>query len=966
VNFSLTVGAITEKVEVTGEAPQVDTSSSTLGGFVNSVTIRELPLNGRDWLQLTLLQPGAVLTASQKQDDGSRPQRGNGLEISISGGRPTDNAFRIDGLVVNDYANAGPGSSLHVNMGVDAIREFSVLTNNYSAEYGRGSGGVINAITKSGTNQFHGSAYYFHRNSALDARNFFDGAIPPFRRHQYGGAVGGPIKKDKTFFFTNYEALTEVRSLSFSSDTISANAHNGIVCANTACTSTTQITVAPSIKPYLALYPIPNGPVSGNTGKFSLGAPRLGDEKYVIGKIDHYFSPETVLTGSYTYDNAAVTTPDAYNLKTLSTPTRKQNVVLNLQRLFGPTLINNARVGVSRTWAGGSIDCCPTNPALADPSLGFIPGRNMGSFSINGISVGQGAQSIAGIGATSFSIWGLTVPQFDDDLSWTKGRHSLRTGFSFERIDHNLNSPSSPNGVWTFTSVQQFVQATPSAFSSDFPGNDVPRGERTSVIAGYLQDDFRMRPNLTINLGVRYEMALALKEVNGKLANLRNLTDPSPAVGNPYFNNPTLKNFAPRLGFAWDPFSNGKTAIRGGFGMFDIVPLPYIFQGRIAGSAPFALSGTLSNPPPTSFPNQAIQLLTRSSLKTVHIELNPDPAYKAQWNLNIQRQLTRSVALTVGYVGAAGVHLAYGVLDTDQVPPSLVKVVDSHYVFPIPPAGQKPQRINPNFGSIGSTEWKGHSSYHSLQANLVQRPIKGLTYQIAYTWSKSIDSSSTTFNDTAENVNTQGAPWAFDPRINRGVSDFNIPHNFVANFQYDLPVPASVKAHAVANTVLGGWQVGGIYTRQSGGAFGLKVGGDPGFTGNSNGGSSQGVQRPEYVNAPGCSPDAITDNIYNYVMTQCFSYPAPGVLGNLGRDTLHMPVFRNLDFSIFKNQNLWGEKLKAQFRVEMFNILNNTNFEPQTLTIFDGTGKLLTSIETPAGPTVNTSRQIQFGLRLLF
>src|ERR1700681_2519212 len=268
VNFSLTVGAITEKVEVTGEAPQVDTSSSAMGGFVNSATIRELPLNGRDWLQLALLQPGVGVNTGQMTTDSTRGPRGNGIAISISGGRPSDNAFRIDGLVVNDYANAGPGSSLHVNMGVDALREFSILTNNYSAEYGRGASGVVNAITKSGTNAFHGSAYYFHRNSALDARNFFDGQkIAPFHRHQYGGAVGGPIRKDKTFFFTNYEALTEAKGQSTSTDTLSANAHNAILCANTACTSTIQVNVDPRMKPYLQFYPNPNAAVTGDTGK---------------------------------------------------------------------------------------------------------------------------------------------------------------------------------------------------------------------------------------------------------------------------------------------------------------------------------------------------------------------------------------------------------------------------------------------------------------------------------------------------------------------------------------------------------------------------------------------------------------------------------------------------------------------------------------------------------------------------
>src|SRR6202790_644300 len=369
VNFSLTVGAVNEKVEVTAEAPQVDPSSSTLSGFVNSVTIRELPLNGRDWLQLALLQPGASVNAGQQQSDGKRALTGNGLAISMSGGRTTDNAFRIDGIVINDYANAGPGSSMRVNMGVDAIREFSVLTNNYSAEYGRGSGGVVNAITKSGTNQFHGSAYEFVRNSAFDARNFFDSAtIPPFHRDQYGGAVGGPIKRDKTFFFTNYEKLGEVKSLSTNDPTLSANAHNGILCSNAACTSTAPVAINPKVRPFLALYPLPNGPVSGDTGTFFFNPKRNGQENYVIGKIDHYFSATTTLFGSYTYDNTTVILPDNYNLKSTEAPARRQNVVLSLQHMFSPTVINNTRLGVSRTYAGNAIDVDPNVPQLTDPA----------------------------------------------------------------------------------------------------------------------------------------------------------------------------------------------------------------------------------------------------------------------------------------------------------------------------------------------------------------------------------------------------------------------------------------------------------------------------------------------------------------------------------------------------------------------------------------------------------------------
>jgi hypothetical protein len=964
VNFAMTVGAVSEKVEVTAEAAQVDTSSSALGGFVNSATIRELPLNGRDWLQLALLQPGVSL-GSQMQADNSRAQRGNGLAISLSGGRPTDNAFRIDGVIVNDYANGGPGSSLRVNMGVDAIREFSVLTNNYSAEYGRGSGGVVNAITKSGTNQFHGSAYEFVRNSAFDARNFFDGpTLPPFHRNQYGGAIGGPIKKDKTFFFANYEKLGEVKSLSTNDPTLSANAHNGILCTNAACTSTNQVAINPKVLPFLSLYPLPNGPVNGDTGTFFFNPKRNGQENYVIGKIDHYFSATTTLFGSYTYDNTTVILPDNYNLKSTEAPARRQNVVLSLQHLFSPTLINNTRLGVSRTYAGNAIDVDPKIPQLTDPAYSFVPGHPFGSIFVSGLSSGViGVPS--GLGASGQNLFGYTAPQVYDDLSWTKGRHSIRAGFNFEHIDYNMNAAASPNGKWTFNSIQQFMQGAGSVFAADFPGTDTTRSERMSLFGGYIQDDFRVTTNLTLNLGVRYEMGTVVTEVHNRIANLRNLTDPTVTTGDPYYNNPTKKNFAPRLGFAWDPFKNGKTAVRGGFGMFDIVPLSYLFVNRMPRSAPFYEAGQLSNPPVSSFPNQVFQLLTLTSLLATHIEFNPSRSYRTQWNLNIQRQLTGNLALTVGYVGSAGTHLAHQLEDTDQVPPSLVTWNGSNLVFPIPAAGAKIQRINQNFGQIRYTDWSGHSSYHGLQANLVQRPIKGLSYQLAYTWSKSIDDGSTTYTGSNENSNSVAAAYAW--LSNRGVSDFNIPHNFVANFLYDLPVPGVVKAHAFANTILGGWQVGGIYTRQTGLPFSVRLGSDQAKTGDSQTNGQSAGQRPNYVAAPGCTPNAVTGNIGGqYVNTQCFGFPAPGTLGNEGRNIMRMPTFRDLDFSVFKNQNLWGEKLKAQFRVEMFNILNNTNLAAQLLPIFDGNGKLTQNVAVPQAPTANTSRQIQLGLRLLF
>jgi hypothetical protein len=286
------------------------------------------------------------------------------------------------------------------------------------------------------------------------------------------------------------------------------------------------------------------------------------------------------------------------------------------------------------------------------------------------------------------------------------------------------------------------------------------------------------------------------------------------------------------------------------------------------------------------------------------------------------------------------------------------------FIFP----STKPiPRINPNFGAIRSSEWSGQGNYHALQANLVQRLTKGLTYQIAYTWSKNIDNGSTTWQGGNESQNSISEAWAFCSSCQRGVSDFDVPHNFVFNFQYDVPTFAAVKNNAVANTILGGWQIGGIYTRQSGGPFTLRIGSDRALTGNSQTGGQNGGQRPQLLgNLPGCASPTTGDIYGHYVNVACFAFPAAGQLGNEGRNIMRMPVFRDLDFSVFKNQNLWGEKLKAQFRVEMFNILNNTNLTAQLQTIFDGTGKLVPSVGTPVGPTANTSRQIQLGLRLLF
>ena len=956
VDFTLNLGAVTEKVEVTGEAPQVDTTSSTLSGLVGEATVRELPLNGRDWLQLATLEPGVQVAVTQNLP-GNGEKSSPGTKMSISGGRPGHNLFRVDGLVINDHTNNSPGSAIGLNMGVDSIREFTVLTNAYSAEYGMSAGGVINALTKSGTNTIHGTAFYFLRNSALDARNFYDLKIPPFRRNQFGGSVGGPIKKDKLFFFTNYEGLRQFLSLSFASDTLSPDARNGLVCANSACTSKTQITIDPRIVPYLALYPAANGPITGDSGKYLFGAPTIGDENYVVGKIDYLINPSTTLTGSYSFDQGPTTTPDAFNNLLLSQYSRQQRVILSLQHVFSPTVLNTIRVGFNRDRAVASQDVCPCKPVATNLALGSVPGRPPSQLIVTPLSQAEG---LGADGADSF--W-LTTPQFYDDLGWVKGRNNIRVGFNVDAYTENFSSGDFPNGRWTFGSVSAFLTGSSALqFGSDFPGSDNYKGEREKIFGAYFVDDFRVRPNLTLNLGLRYEPTGPFTEVHGHDARILTVDSPTITVGGPYFNNPTKRNFAPRVGLAWDPFGDGKTAVRAGFGVFDIVPLPNLFANRINRSAPYYLSGSISNPPASSFPAGAFSLFTPLQSRTAYIEPNPKAAYKMQWNFNIQRQITNDLGIMVGYAGSRGNHIAEDIQDGNDVPPPLVTIApDGHRVFP---KTGPIQVVNPNFAQVLWTSWRAVATYNALQVNLMERMRHGFSFNVGYVWSKSIDNGSHD-NTSSEFNNAMEAVWSYDLNLSKGVSNWDTPHHLSANFVWDAPSPKS--GMAISRFLFSGWELGGILTIQSGAPFSVAIPNDQARTGVilSN---SHTRQRADFNAAPGCTPNAThSGNPNNYINLQCFSFPALGTLGNLGMNTLRAPHIADFDFSVLKNHNLLGERLKVQFRAELFNIFNRSNLGYNAVaTAFNSAGLIQQSAAALVSPTITTSRQIQFALKLIW
>ncbi len=530
VNISLQVGQVSEHVDVTGTAPDVQLDSSTMSAEVNSTTVRELPLNGRDWTALATLQPG-VTAVRVEQGFSNRGNTGYGMLLSVSGHQPFENNYRINGLSINDYSNGSPGSSLGVNLGVDAIEEFSVLTGNYSAEYGRASGGVINAITKSGTNQFHGDAYWFLRSKKLDARNYFDTTLPPFHRNQFGFSGGAPIIKNKTFIFADYEGIRQDKSDTFSDLVPSAAARAGTLCSQPDGTcQTSTITVDPKVTPFLGFWALPNvkdstGKVvligNGDTGVFNTSGIERLTENYVTVRGDHHFSDKDSLAASWFYDKAPLTQPDILVDVLTENFTLRQMFSVEETHVFTPALVNTARLGFNRVRALVTAPVSAINPLAKDPSLGAIPGRFAPELVVPGIATMDGS-----LGVISADILTWNSYQFYDDAFFTAGKHSLKFGFAFEHMQDDEFSGAGANGSFTFPSLAGFLQNQPATVTLDDPTSTRPIYVHQTLFGGYLQDDWHWRSNLTLNFGVRYEPVTLATEAHNTYAVLTSLTSP--------------------------------------------------------------------------------------------------------------------------------------------------------------------------------------------------------------------------------------------------------------------------------------------------------------------------------------------------------------------------------------------------------------------------------------------------------
>ena len=941
LDLTLQVQDAQQSITVVGEAAPLDVSSPHLSYIVNEISFTSLPINGRTLDSLALLAPGMIPVRAKD----TRSLNGLTQEISGNGARGTE--YRLDGTdIQHPILKTTPGGVSGLFLGMDSVQQFEILNDAYPAYMGGSGGATVNVITRRGTRDFHGSAFWFYRDSALDARNFFDrdpsnptlrSDPPEFSRHQFGGSIGGPLPgQENTFFFT-YEGLRERLGLTLFNTVPNLAARSGNL-------PTGPVSVSDAILPILNLYPLPNGRDFGDgSAQYIFQQEQPTDDQYFNVRTDFRLGPSDSLFVRYTFHDSEQLAPFEVSIAGFDSDLASRNQYLTIEEthLFSSRLLHTFQFAYNRgAYTGVSLASTPELQAA--PKL--IPGRpNMGRINIRGLTA---------FGTDTADVdFPFGQFQLSDTFQFASGKHDLRWGFDWKHYRSDGSYDFFFDGLLIYENPKDFLENNPRRFIGAQEGSDAHRQYRQNLFALFIHDQYRMSPELTLSYGLRYEGFSVPTEAQGRISNLRRLTDPAPTVGDPLFENPSHLNFAPRVGLAWNVGGKDRTVLRSGFGLFYEPIRENIFGYRVRIQTPFTEVRTIIRP---TYPNPLGGGGRTGRPRQDSLEFELSTPYLMRYHLMLQQALAYDLVLRVGYSGSRGVHLTR-VGDINIPQPT---IVDGRLFFG---DGARPAaRPNSNMDAVRLTSTDANSVYNSLQIGLTRRWKSGLQFQFNYTYGRSIDDASAYrrefTNSPAE------SPYYFDRTADRGPSNFHIAHNGVLQVTWDLPFGFS--GGSVAGVLLNDWQTSGILTLSSGYPFTANVSFDI-----ANNGVREG-DRPDLVS--GASHNPVLGGPDRYFDVSAFQLQPKGFLGTLGRNTLIGPGFATLDISASRTVHL-SERDSVQFRIEVFNLLNRANFShPQNrgagggVIVFNSLNGIPVGNAAAIFATTSSSRQLQLGVRYSF
>jgi hypothetical protein len=884
IDAKLEVGTTTSQIEVQAEATALQTSDAQVGGVLEHSQLSDIPINGRNWATLEMLTPGAINMGSGGQRD-----------IRFNGRGLDDNNFTFDGIDATGVQEQSQKADARLNISLESIAEFRVNSSNYTADSGSAGGGQVNAVSKTGTNNFHGGLFEFLRNNAFDARSPFDPSqIPPFRMNQFGGSVGGPIRKNRTFFFASYEAIRQ--SLT---NTLIGFVPNAAYRAQVMAAS-------PALKPLLDAWPVGQTPVDSITNQYtSQGINRLREDSGTI-RVDHRFTDSTTMFVRYNIDDAFIDKPYDNIGDRDTEPIRPSNLALELSHVFSPRVINELKVGMNRS-------------AFHHLIVGTAPVEVMSVPGFDDLQTGQIDLEVG----TTFS--------YIDNLSIVRGRHTFKVGIDVMRIRLNNTSVGAAYAVLAYADPNAFIHNAVDSIS--YNAELSVGGMRRTFWMGYGQDEFKVRPNLTLNLGLRYEYYTVMNEVKGRIAVYNIACGGLCPPGTPEYA-PNRKNFAPRLGLAWTPGGlNGKTVIRSGFGMYYSGDQNDEFSDPHESTA-LRLGLTSSDVPNLSFPiTPFLGLMQTQGATPKEIDPHRKDSYFENWDLMIQRQLPHSFVGQAGYVGSEGHHLLH--------------MAKTNLINPL--TGKRPLA---GFSQYTYKNYTGNSNFHALQGSLTRSYTNGWLWQTQYMWSHAIADGGV---GSGDQVYAENAACVV---CDRSSSPYDVRHTMTLNSVYELPLGRN--GGVMAKRLLGGWALSGLATASTGRPANITVTRSAsvmldGYASN---------QRPNLV--PGVSIYAANQTISNWYNPAAFAVPAKNTWGNLGRYVARGPGYWEMDTALEKKTPI-TERVNLKFRAEAFNLFNHPIFAnpASNFSAASSFGRITSPLNTGAVGT-GSPRRIQLMLRLEF